>query len=493
MGDPLSIASGIAGLVAIADTIFSRTYRYARLVKNAEKDVEELASEIRSLSGLLHGLALVLNELEAETSERNFRLHHINSCRGTLTKIEKKLDNYDFGANKGIVDKTLRKLKWPFSVEETKELIAEVGRHKATINVALSADSLTAMLKALSRQDKIADDLEEIRSELKTRWAMETHIAIGKQRRKILDFFGEIDPTSNHKASLSLRHPLTGLWVTEGEVFRTWLHTRNSKLWLSGIPGAGKTILAASLIDETMAESSPNRAVAYFYCDYKDIEKQNPVNILSSLATQLARQNEKAFGVLQEFFQTCHPEDKPSVPPELSMLSKTLIRIVACFEDVSIVVDGLDECGEHTSTAVESLDSLASVNESSIRILLLSRDIQEIRCFLEQNYSYLEIAAHSEDLKLYVAAEIETRQRKFGKGQLRIKNADLKDHIMKTLVERAAGMLVIPDPLLHHYLSLPRRRYNFINTLADIGSLGFAGWLVNWITCVSSQQMLRKE
>jgi hypothetical protein len=76
MADPLSIASGIAGLVAIADMIFSRTYRYAKLVKNAEKDVEELATGIRSLSGLLHGLALVLHEEETETSERNFRLHH---------------------------------------------------------------------------------------------------------------------------------------------------------------------------------------------------------------------------------------------------------------------------------------------------------------------------------------------------------------------------------------------------------------------------------
>jgi hypothetical protein len=96
---------------------------------------------------------------------------------------------------------------------------------------------------------------------------METHISLEKRRREVLDFFGKIDPASNHKASLELRHPLTSLWVTEGEIFRTWLHTRNSKLWISGIPSAGETILASFLIDETMNANSPARAVVYFYCD----------------------------------------------------------------------------------------------------------------------------------------------------------------------------------------------------------------------------------
>lgn len=54
------------------DTVFSRTYRYAKRVQNAQKDVEQLVSGARTLSGLVHGLALVLNELETEMTERNF-------------------------------------------------------------------------------------------------------------------------------------------------------------------------------------------------------------------------------------------------------------------------------------------------------------------------------------------------------------------------------------------------------------------------------------
>jgi hypothetical protein len=331
-------------------------------------------------------------------------------------------------------------LKWPFSVPETKELIAEVERHKATINVALSADSLSAILQALSRQGQLANDIQDIKKELKLRWAMETHIALGKERREILQYFGKIDPTAYQKSNMELRHPLTGLWVTEGEVFQTWLHTRNSKLWFSGIPGAGKTLLAASVIEETMNQSSPKRAVAYFYCDYRDVEKQNPVNILGSLGAQLARQNEDAFSLLHELYKIVFPEDKLPNHLEVSPLIQTVCAMAATFEDVSIIVDGLDECDKHISTVAESLVNLAGDPNSNIRLLILSREIPEIRGFLNEQYSHLEVAAQSEDLKLYVAAEIETRQRRYGRGQLRIRSPELKDHIMKTLVVQARGM-----------------------------------------------------
>jgi hypothetical protein len=206
---------------------------------------------IRNLSSLLHGLSLVISELEKESSETNFQLHHINSCRVTLRTIEKKLDSCDPRLVDGErIEKALRKLKWPFSSTETKELVNEVERHKTIINVALAADNLTTALKSLSRQDQLVNDVTEIKKELKSRWAMETHIAPDNKRREVLQFFEKTDSASNQRSNAKLRHPLTGLWLTKGQVFQTWLHSRNSKLWLSGIPGAGKTLLAAAVIED---------------------------------------------------------------------------------------------------------------------------------------------------------------------------------------------------------------------------------------------------
>jgi hypothetical protein len=52
----------------------------------------------------------------------------------------------------------------------------------------------------------------------------------------------------------------------------------------------------------------------------------------------------------------------------------------------------------------------------------------------------MEIAAHTEDLELYVVAELESRQRKHGRERLRIRNPALKEDLKTILIERADGM-----------------------------------------------------
>jgi hypothetical protein len=447
MADPLSIASGIAGLVAIADTIFGRVYSYARAVKGAAKEIEELACEIRNLSGILHGLELVLSELLKDSAEPNLRLHHINSCRATLLKIRNKLDSPNITASlhpalpsTAKFASTFQKLKWPFSRPETTELLAEIERHKATINVALSGDSLATVVRALSRQDKIADDIEAIKDYERDRSALEKRLALTGKRKEVLGFFEKIDSSASHYANLKLRHPLTGLWLTEGTTFKTWLHTRGSKLWLSGIPGAGKTVLAACAIEEAIIESSATQAVAYFYCDYQQASTGEPINILGSLAAQIAKHDEAAFLHLVELYEKCHPENGVPVPLGISDLDAGVQLMASCFDDVSIIIDGLDECGDRTSEVLLTLTSLASVASSNIRTLLFSRNEHTIQQYLREEYSHMEIAAHTEDLELYVAAELESRQRKHGRERLRIRNPEVKGYLKKTLVERADGM-----------------------------------------------------
>lgn len=106
------------------------------------------------------------------------------------------------------------------------------------------------------------------------------------RKRKVLGFFNRSNPRSEFEMAKKLRHPLTGLWLTEGADFKDWLATPNSSLWLTGIPGAGKSVLAGATIAECLHEkkSKANPAVAYFICTHRDVEAQEPSNILSSIA-----------------------------------------------------------------------------------------------------------------------------------------------------------------------------------------------------------------
>jgi Cdc6-like AAA superfamily ATPase len=86
----------------------------------------------------------------------------------------------------------------------------------------------------------------------------------------------------------------------ESSEFENWLNSRGSKLWCYGIPGAGKSVLAAFAIQECLRIASPSHALVYYYCDYKRAESQNLDRILACLAGQLARQHEKCFQIIKE-------------------------------------------------------------------------------------------------------------------------------------------------------------------------------------------------
>jgi hypothetical protein len=224
--------------------------------------------------------------------------------------------------------------------------------------------------------------------------------------------------------------------LTESNEFKYWLASPGSRLWLSGIPGAGKTVLASSVIEEALRTSDSEHAVAFFYCDYKNPASQDPLKILGCIASHIARQNESCLEKLREYYKICHPDGNLPRMPDKSRLRSLILDMASEFTNVSILVDGLDECNE---TTVEVVEMLAGLGGPNLRTLFLSRAEQHIREILT-DYTQISIAARNSDLKLYVASEIEIRTRN---KRLQLKSDQLKEHILDKLVNDADGMYVI--------------------------------------------------
>ncbi|KAL8686200.1 MAG: hypothetical protein Q9218_007275 [Villophora microphyllina] len=249
--------------------------------------------------------------------------------------------------------------------------------------------------------------------------------------------FGKCDPAKDQKTNIKLRQPGTGIWLVESQEFVHWTNTESAKLWLQGILGAGKTVLASVVIEEALRTSSSNHAVAFFYCDYKDPTTQTPRLILGSLLQQIAKQDKESFEKLQSFYDLRNPECKNDFEYDPQQLCDLISDVTRGFDRTTVIVDGLDECGVHSVEVTELLASLNSRDKkTTIKTLFLSRDEIDIREYL-QDYVELAIAAKSSDLRLYVGAEIDIRMRK---NKLRIKDQTLKGYIMEKLVEGAAGM-----------------------------------------------------
>jgi hypothetical protein len=117
-------------------------------------------------------------------------------------------------------------------------------------------------------------------------------------------------------------------------------------------------------------------------------------------------------------------------------LETILRKMMRRFSSVSIIIDGTDECHDVTTFTV-MLASLAS-ETPGVRMLFFSRKEAEMEPFLDE-YVRMLIAAESQDLRLYVPAQIESRTRL---RKLRIKDPNVKDEIIETLVNTADGMWV---------------------------------------------------
>lgn len=180
--------------------------------------------------------------------------------------------------------------------------------------------------------------------------------------------------------------------------------------------------------------------IVYYYCDYKSAASQDPLNALGSLATQLVKQNAKALDEVQEFYKLHHPDRLPPKRPNEESLGRLLQRISMYFSDVTLIIDGLDECGAASgidrSALVKVLSQLHDEKAGSIRTMIASREEVDIGDTLT-SFALVSIAARSADLELYVAAEVERRSQK-----LRFRNKELRIEIIETLINGACGMYV---------------------------------------------------
>ncbi|KAI4128883.1 MAG: hypothetical protein LQ338_002513 [Usnochroma carphineum] len=267
--------------------------------------------------------------------------------------------------------------------------------------------------------------------------------------QKLESFFDEqsiqridrwLDPVnfeSNHDAAVTLRHQGTGTWFLDGEAFKDWLKEDNAFLWLHAIPGAGKTVLVSSTV-EYLKEHVKGKDVglAYFYCDYKDLGKQEPSKLLSTLLCQLARQQKSVFQRLQTFVQAHCKENPASVPTHDELRSNFSAFLEGAFNQVIVVVDAIDE-----STQLKCMISdlkMFQKNCPFIKVLVSSREeldiAQAFRHFPHVKINQSDVAG---DIESFVKAEIAARVRE---KELTIRKPELQQTICDTLVSRSEGM-----------------------------------------------------
>ena len=436
--DPLSVSASIASLVSAAATVLRGLYMYTKVARGAEKQISALSMEITHLYGVLSSLQLIASRFESDVveltdQERSMQINHVHACYNTLDSIRSLLVEHDPSMASSRMHSLRRRLHWPLSESRTKDFTNEVGRHKQTLALALNADTMAALLQSLSIQRGMADGIEDIRSRMLAG-------ALSESRLKVLKSFStNADPRRHLAAVLKLRQMGTGLWITGSDQFQNWINSNNGKIFLTGIPGAGKTILFATVVEEIFKhihQRGRGSALAYHFCDYKERSSYDPTSILGSLVAQLAAQDQACFSCAHSLYQDHHPDEGLESPYTTEGLRECLVEMMESLEHAYIAVDALDECTVNRASFLGLLHSLNDFPNDTIKTLYTGREDLDIQNALH-DYDRVPIAANSHDLRLYVDAEIAARTKN---GTLRIQNPALKEEIRERLVKKAEGM-----------------------------------------------------
>lgn len=133
-------------------------------------------------------------------------------------------------------------------------------------------------------------------------------IMLDSNRRKIEQWLEAPDASTNLAHARDLRHEGTGFWLLNDPIFQMWSSGVYQHLWLHGIPGCGKTVLSAMVVDHLAKEN--NHVILSFFFDFNERTKQTKSGLLRSIALQLYLGGFDSAGHLQRAFQAQVDKDK---------------------------------------------------------------------------------------------------------------------------------------------------------------------------------------
>ncbi|KAJ7109031.1 hypothetical protein C8R43DRAFT_904990 [Mycena crocata] len=276
-----------------------------------------------------------------------------------------------------------------------------------------------------------------------------------EEQGPILDWISTVNVYAKHCDVLRALQPGTGQWLVETESFKVWLAGSGKALWLPGIPGAGKTVLASLIVEhlDAVQTSQHHIGLAWIYCNYKEKSKETLDSNFFSIARQLAAVSPEIYN----HFKSAHRQDPHNRPSPNQLLSDGILT--RGFKQVFIVVDALDECTEENRAPF--LRVMARLQASGANIIITGRN--HVYDYINNSglidIQQIDVRADPEDIAKYVRA---CMKRPHMACVLR-KAPSLQQEIVTTVVESCQGMFLIAK-----FQMQSLRKY------IDAGSLGDA-------------------
>ena len=177
--------------------------------------------------------------------------------------------------------------------------------------------------------------------------------------------------------------------------------------------------------------------MAYFYFDFRDLDKKCYRNLLQSLLFQLSTHSDAFCDILSCLYVT-HGEGARQ--PIDSDLMKCLMKMLTVPNQgpIYLIMDALDECPD--PFVLNLVQDIVRLRLPNLRICITSRPegviSEALQPLASQTISLQDELGQSKDIVKYVRSVVYSDTDQFMKNW---RNED-KDHIIETLSEKADGM-----------------------------------------------------
>ena len=389
--DPLSITTSIIAVLQATTSVIS----FLNYVKDPSKDLTRAELEASNLYSLL-------TQLKCRVAEPNFNEAWFASVR-TLERENGPLDLYK-AALKELQAKLSSKkigsaIHWLHVKNDVAKILLIMERLKSFVIIALQMDHFKLSQTIQRKLTTVADEaIPQLKQSIN---AVQNGQEDGK-RHQILAWISSNAYAAQKSDLINKKQQGTNQWFLDSPVFTAWATgSEKTTLWCPGLPGAGKTIMAATAIEHLSGKLLSQ--VAYVFCDFKEQGTQTATYLLSAIPEQLC----SSLQVIPEpVVRMYERHSKTRTKLSLGECFSALEAIVCDFSNLYLVVDALDECTNQNGTRYQFLKRIRKLQSAStLRLMVTSRSVPEIAYEFERD-SVLEVLASELGIKQYVNGQI---------------------------------------------------------------------------------------
>jgi hypothetical protein len=199
---------------------------------------------------------------------------------------------------------------------------------------------------------------------------------------------------------------------------------------------------SAIIEDIRILQKSGLASLAFFYCDFREDQKRDRRELLSSILVQLGGQSDAYSAILSEFYEAHCRGSQHASDSELVDCFKNMVKLPGQ-ATVHIVVDALDECSvtglpSPREKVLQLVEELVNLHVPNLRICVTSRPEADIVSVLKPLAS-CSVSLHGEsgqaqDIAEYVKSVVHTNR------EMKRWKATDKQLVIDVLIKKADGM-----------------------------------------------------